>query len=349
MRKEFAINDLLSVRLNPDTGKTEVYVGGELFRQCKYILLVSPNETIGKEINSIDEAAELMSHALEEGVTPAELGITPLEEFQAYCSNLQAWAEHGYDARLLHSNLAFPLLEKLASEGDTLAKAEFNKQVTARFAEGTGATRQFILEQGYLEHLTEEELSNLFDDISSERNIECLLILDELAGELGPLGQERFNRQVAGRFAEGTRASRQFIVEQDYLDLFSGEERLALYDEILCERDAKALRRLYEGREGEAPLYSYDERYFFTETNGTLRSLVFKLSKGYHLHLPDYDHERVLEAIFSLKDLRSLKLSSNYFTALPERFGELEHLQKLKMVMCKDLRGSLKMVTFLIS
>lgn len=65
MSKEFVINALLSARFNSETRKTEVYVCGEMFRQCKFILLVNPNETISKEINSIDEAVEQMSHVLE--------------------------------------------------------------------------------------------------------------------------------------------------------------------------------------------------------------------------------------------------------------------------------------------
>ncbi|MFX1237046.1 MAG: hypothetical protein ACFFAS_03805 [Promethearchaeota archaeon] len=48
--------------------------------------------------------------------------IPPETEFLVHCSNLQAWVEHGYDARLIHSNLAFPLLKRLCEVGDPQAK-----------------------------------------------------------------------------------------------------------------------------------------------------------------------------------------------------------------------------------
>ncbi len=56
--------------------------------------------------------------------------ILPIKEFWGHCSNLQAWAEYGYDTRLLHPNLAFPLLEKLATVGDPIAKKVFKYLLT---------------------------------------------------------------------------------------------------------------------------------------------------------------------------------------------------------------------------
>ena len=110
--REFQINPLITLKIEGD--KTQIYVGGIKFRQCKYLFLINPNETIGDYITSIDEAAENFDSKLEgEEISPSDLQISPREEFMAHCSNLQAWAEHGYDTRLLHNNLAFPLLKKL--------------------------------------------------------------------------------------------------------------------------------------------------------------------------------------------------------------------------------------------
>ncbi|GAJ21819.1 unnamed protein product, partial [marine sediment metagenome] len=36
----------------------------------------------------------------------SQITITPEQEFMVHCFNLQAWAEHKYDTRLRHSNLA---------------------------------------------------------------------------------------------------------------------------------------------------------------------------------------------------------------------------------------------------
>ena len=58
--KEFKINDFFTVKL--EAGKTNIYVNGQIFRQCKYIMLNIPVEDIEHldEIKSIDEAADLL-------------------------------------------------------------------------------------------------------------------------------------------------------------------------------------------------------------------------------------------------------------------------------------------------
>ena len=106
---EFKINEYLKLKL--EGKKTVIYVDGKEFMQCKYLFLNVPiRKAEGAEevdeIGSIDEAAEKLSRRTEGGRTI----IDPETEFWGHCSNLQAWAENGYDTRLLHSNLAFPLL-----------------------------------------------------------------------------------------------------------------------------------------------------------------------------------------------------------------------------------------------
>ena len=54
-------------------------------------------------------------------------------EFRANCSNLQAWVENGYDTRLLHRNLAFPLLKKLTNVGDLHAKKVFKDEIANKY------------------------------------------------------------------------------------------------------------------------------------------------------------------------------------------------------------------------
>ena len=61
--KEFKVNEYITLKL--EMGETVIYVGGELFNQCRYLFLINPNETIGEEINSIDEAAEKFYSVLE--------------------------------------------------------------------------------------------------------------------------------------------------------------------------------------------------------------------------------------------------------------------------------------------
>ncbi|TFF89528.1 MAG: leucine-rich repeat domain-containing protein [Promethearchaeota archaeon] len=161
--KEFQINELITLRLRE--GKTRIYVGGEEFIQCKYLFIVDPEKTIGEEVDSIDRAAAILDNQLEnvEEFTPEDVGISPEEMFWGHCSNLQAWVEYGYDSRLLHSNLAFPLLKELARRGDSHARKIFREEVVKRFVNGTENTRRFLCQEGYLEDLNEDELGLIID------------------------------------------------------------------------------------------------------------------------------------------------------------------------------------------
>lgn len=162
---EYVINDFLSLRL--EDGETILYVAGERFRQCKYLFLNLPDQTTGDQINSIDEAAQHYNADLEgeytgRGVHPEDYGLTDEEVFFGHCSNLQAWAEHDYNTRLLHSNLAFPLLQRLMEAGDPKAKGMFKEEVAKRFMEGNAVVQEFLIEEGFMEQFTEEEFYGLF-------------------------------------------------------------------------------------------------------------------------------------------------------------------------------------------
>ncbi len=74
IEKEFKVNDLITLKL--ENRKTTIYVGGERFMQCKYLLLVNPHERAEQfEINSIDEAADNLSLKLEKELKPNDLRI----------------------------------------------------------------------------------------------------------------------------------------------------------------------------------------------------------------------------------------------------------------------------------
>ena len=122
--KEFVINQYLKLKL--EQRRTIIYVNNQPFRQCMYLLLNIPVDRIEDydEIDSIDEAAEKLDRSMERGHGVGNR-ISPKEEFMGHCSNLQAWVENGYDTRILHRNLAFPLLKRLTAVGDPLAKKVF--------------------------------------------------------------------------------------------------------------------------------------------------------------------------------------------------------------------------------
>jgi len=95
-REEFKVNDTISLKL--DNGNVNIYLNGELFRQCKAILLTRQFSELHdlNSIESVDELAETFEHSYinMEGNTTE----IPLEtQFWAHCSNIQAWIEHDYD------------------------------------------------------------------------------------------------------------------------------------------------------------------------------------------------------------------------------------------------------------
>ena len=156
--KEFTINEFLSLKLEGD--KTNLYVNGRLFEQCKVLLIQIPikNTEDYDEIKSIDEAAGILGWS-DEGQEGVEYYLDPETEFWGHCSNLQMWYENDYDTQLLHSNLAFPLLKHLTDCGDPLAKKVFKEEIAKRIESGYLPVIIFLIEEKYLRYFTSEELS----------------------------------------------------------------------------------------------------------------------------------------------------------------------------------------------
>jgi hypothetical protein len=158
--KEFKINDFITLKLSKN-GKTNLYVNGELFQQCRSLSLTIPVSEISSfdDIESVDQAAERLDASLER----SSYRIAPETEFWGHCSNLQAWAEHEYDTRLLFSTLAFPLLEELAKVGDPMAQKAFKEEIIKRFSSGYPNVVIFLLEGGYFKNLTVNEIEAVLD------------------------------------------------------------------------------------------------------------------------------------------------------------------------------------------
>ena len=162
----FKINDYLTLKL--EHSRTNIYVKGRLFNQCKYLLLDIPTSRVREydNIGSIDEAADQLDRSLEGNHSSYSYfrKITPETEFWGHCSNMQAWAENGYDTRLLHRNLAFPLLKTLVDAGDPQARKVFREQIALRIVSGYPSVVEFLSQQGYLTYLTKDELQTVSED-----------------------------------------------------------------------------------------------------------------------------------------------------------------------------------------
>ena len=160
---EFKVSTYLSLKLQDY--RVNIYVKDKLFSQCKYLLLNIPKQEIENydEIGSIDEAAEKLDRSREgNGVYNTDISIET--EFWGHCSNIQAWYENGYDTRLLHRNLAFPLLKALVEAGDHLARKVFKEEIAMRLESGYPSVVQYLINQGYLEYLSDEELKLIIEN-----------------------------------------------------------------------------------------------------------------------------------------------------------------------------------------
>jgi len=158
---EFIINNYITLKL--EGGRTVIYVNNRPFRQCMYLLINIPTDRIREydQIRSIDEAATYLNRKMERNHNL----IPPQTEFWGHCSNLQAWADNDYDTRILHRNLAFPLLKALSDVGDPLAIKKFKEEIALRYATGHPTVVRFLTQNGYLNYLTEEEFESMLIDL----------------------------------------------------------------------------------------------------------------------------------------------------------------------------------------
>ena len=156
--QEFKINELLSLQLRGE--ETYIMINNKTVNMCKYLLMNIPLDEIESYdfIDSIDEASEHLDSSMEE----QNFDISKEAIFWGHCSNLQAWYESGYDTRLLHRTLAFPLLKKLAEAGDFQAQQVFKEEVARRFSSGHLPVVEYLLQEGYLATFTPEEAETLF-------------------------------------------------------------------------------------------------------------------------------------------------------------------------------------------
>ena len=309
---EFIINDYIALKL--EDGKTNIYVLGELFIQCKYLLMNIPIQDIERydEINSIDEAAEKLDKSLERGNPEVfTINILPEVEFWGHCSNLQVWAEQDYDTRFIHSNLAFPLLKKLTEVGDLKARKIFKNEIGKRFEIGPDSVRQFLALGGYMENLSREELWSVMPNQSEvkilraiERETGVEFKLCSIESEEIVWGEEP--NQLAFSLKDGY-AKRIDFLNFKTLPALKWKKVFALFGKLT------ALRWLF---------LSHNNLKTIPESIRCLKSLeVLKL---------DYNElEELPEAIGDLEKLVWLILNNNKIRTLPESIGNLQLLEEL--------------------
>ena len=213
----YPINDYLSLRL--EDGRTIILVKSEPFTQCMYLLL---NISVSKireydQINSIDEAAEVLNRSMEGH--GQRYDITPETEFWGHCSNIQAWVENNYNTCILHRNLAFPLLRKLAEAGDIKAKRVYKDEIASRFSSGHITVMLYLLNEGYLKSFNREEIDTLMEDLDvsifNNQRIDMLFNIFRQIERLGYAnGKDLIKNQIIYRFENGIAQDINFLIRR---------------------------------------------------------------------------------------------------------------------------------------
>lgn len=199
MDKEYRVNEYITLKL--EGIDTNIYINEIKFMQCKRLVLNIPVKDVRlfTQVDSIDEASEYYDHYWYEheiykedqrGLNHTYYSdkISPEAEFWGHCSNLQVWVEMNYDTRILHSNLAFPLLKKLVEAGDVNAKRVLKEEIVIRYVNGNETVQTYLMEQKYLTILGDEEFKQLVMELIERENFYGLDLLG-----LNMLNRIKFN------------------------------------------------------------------------------------------------------------------------------------------------------------
>lgn len=307
---EFKINEYLSLRLykndwDCDDGEIIIYVSGNQFMQCRFLLLNIDVEEIStfEEIESIDEAAERLDASMENEEDAYKFNIPPEVEFWGHCSNLQAWFELDYDTRLLHSNLAFPLLKRLAEAGDLLAKKVFAEEIMKRFENGTERTREFLELEGFLRYLPLDVQLHI---ALNDDDYNTLMELSEIIFK-----------------------NRPFPIMEILLD-YIDEEGIKIEDKQIIELNL----RNFKLHEFPKSILKFKFLKSFSLRNNKLKEMpkdIDKLKNLKELWLEDNELQVLPDSICNLKNLETLWLNTNKLKHLPNNIGNLKELKTLNL------------------
>lgn len=341
---EFIINEFITLKL--EDGKTNIYVLGELFIQCKYLLMNIPIQDIERydEINSIDEAAEKLDKSLERGNLEAfTIDIPARVEFWGHCSNLQVWAEQDYDTYFIHSNLAFPLLKKLTEVGELKAKKKFKDEIGKRFEKGSDSVRQFLALEGYMDFLSREEMWSIMpnrSEVKTLRTIEretgaefklCSNEMDELVWNEFSLGDKTVRKlNPLGFSIKDGLVNRIGFLNFKNLSAKKVKKLFKIFGKLTCLKELnlshnnlkKIPDNIIDLRCLEVLKLDHNELEELPEAIGDLEKLLW-------LILNDNKIKMVPESIGKLKLLEELHLDHNQLIELPNSIGNLKSLVKL--------------------
>jgi hypothetical protein len=350
-KRDFKVNDFLTLKL--EGGRTMIYVNGRPFRQCMYLLLDIPVHEIERydEIRSIDEAAVRLSRNMERN----HRLVPPETEFWGHCSNIQAWADNDYDTRILHRNLAFPLLKALCDAGDIIAKRKFKEEIAMRYATGHPTVVRFLTQNGYLNYLTEDEFESILVDIDFPSIEEfSKKINSHLKGGINP-DSKRQIQSLVSQFLGSFRLSYKYLILiksiENIPDKFKQSFIEIIYNRYKNNKSFPLLKFLNKAIVNydslDVKLITYKSNFvgmlqdnFLSLSNKTIadiseiKGLEDIETKVEHL---DLSNNKITEikGLDRLKNLRKLNLKNNYIK-------KIEGLSQLKNLEWLDLSGNVE-------
>ncbi|MFX0082273.1 MAG: leucine-rich repeat domain-containing protein [Candidatus Hodarchaeota archaeon] len=347
---EFKINQYLKLKL--EGGRTNIYVNNRRFIQCMYLLLNIRADIVEEydEIESIDEAAEKLDRSMERN----HHKVPPETEFWGHCSNIQAWADNEYDTRILHRNLAFPLLKALVDAGDPIARRKFKEEIALRFATGHPTVIRFLTQNGYLHYLTEDEFESMLIDIDFPS-------IDEYSRKILPLFDNLKETEAIQQIKQyTTNFVNRFRFKYKYLILLKAIEKLPgtirqefieiIYNKYKNVRSFPILKFLNKAQinynDLDLKIISYDNRLvgIVLDSKVNLKNKMIENiedikgleESSENIMELDLSHNRItnLRGIEKLKNLKKLSLKNNYI----EKIEWLEGLDNLEFL---DLSGNI--------
>ncbi|GAI20380.1 unnamed protein product, partial [marine sediment metagenome] len=271
------------------------------FIQCKFLLLTIPKDDDLEDIDSIDGASEYLDYSLDPDTEYVEREkqeiidrIKPETEFWAHCSNLQTWAEYNYDTRLLHRNLAFPLLKKLTEEGDLIARKEFKEEIGRRYFTGVESVQTYLEEEGYMKYLSKEEFRSFIHSGAE--------VINELENIIG-------------------RALRISTLSENFPNVLikNGEIISLKLSHLNLKRIPDCIQRLKYLKILKLVGNSIEE----------IPEWIGKLNTLKRLDVEKNNIKKIPESIGDLKSLETLEFSQNELEQLPESIGNLTSLKEL--------------------
>ena len=329
--RTYRINEYITIKL--ENKDTFIYIDGKKFNQCKALLLTIPIPTISKydKIDSIDELEDrLIDKLMEESSDNIEnyeenetsLGIGRAEDdyfeeymqpegfFWGHCSNIQAWAENGYDTCLLHRNLAFPLLKELTKAGDPLAKKVFKEEIAKRFASGFRTVVTYLIKEKYIQYLDTDELNTLVEN----SNFKELYLI------------HCFSKKIP-----------EWIFELKSLEeLRISDNKLTTLSDSISKLTSLKILEIYRNKLSAIPesigkLSSLEKLNLVGNQLSSLPESIAKLQSLKELHLHSNKFTVFPEVITKLKSLQILGFSSNRLSRLPESISDLKSLRELDL------------------